>query len=94
VGGTMTLAMPSMLVEPWNPIYGSSWTYDQGPMTGTKNQAFWNDPYTGLNLPSIVESGDAYITEGLPVSKTLDWVNLEFVPEIVVPDDAWADWDA
>ena len=32
--------------------------------------------------------------EGLPVGKTLDWVTLDFAPEIVVPDDAWIDWDA
>jgi peptide/nickel transport system substrate-binding protein len=32
--------------------------------------------------------------EGLPIVKTLDWVELEFAPENVVPDDAWADWDA
>ena len=94
VGGAMTIAMPELLVEPWNPVYGSSWVYDQGPMTGTKNQALWNDPYTGLNLPALVVSGEAYITEGYPVTQTLDWVTLEFVPEIVVPDDAWADWDA
>jgi peptide/nickel transport system substrate-binding protein len=32
--------------------------------------------------------------EGLPVDSSLEWVTLEFVPEIVVPDDAWSDWDA
>ena len=25
---------------------------------------------------------------------TYDWVDLSFEPEIVVPDDAWAGWDA
>ena len=32
--------------------------------------------------------------EGLPVGKSLDWVELDFADEIVVPDDAWYDWDA
>ena len=31
---------------------------------------------------------------GLPMSKTLDWVDLKFTDEIQVPADAWADWDA
>jgi len=30
----------------------------------------------------------------LPVGKTLDWLDLEFEPEIAVPGDAWVDWDA
>jgi peptide/nickel transport system substrate-binding protein len=34
------------------------------------------------------------VKEGLPVAKSLDWVTLEFAPEIVVPADAWSDWDA
>ncbi len=35
------------------------------------------------------------VQTGLPVGKnTLDWVTLEFADEIVVPDDAWVDWDA
>jgi hypothetical protein len=28
------------------------------------------------------------------VGKTLDWVDLQFVPSIEVPGDAWVDWDA
>jgi peptide/nickel transport system substrate-binding protein len=34
------------------------------------------------------------VKTGLPVAKTLDWVNLSFQDSIAVPDDAWADWDA
>lgn len=32
--------------------------------------------------------------EGVPVTKTLDWLTLDFAPSIEVPADAWADWDA
>ena len=32
--------------------------------------------------------------DGTPVSKTHDWVELNFVPLITVPTDAWIDWDA
>jgi peptide/nickel transport system substrate-binding protein len=34
------------------------------------------------------------VKEGLPVSKTLDWVDLSFEPQITVPADVWVDWDA
>jgi peptide/nickel transport system substrate-binding protein len=30
----------------------------------------------------------------LPVTKTLNWVDLSFTPTITVPADAWVDWDA
>jgi len=31
--------------------------------------------------------------EGLPIDKTYDWVDLQFVDENVVPEDALVDWD-
>jgi len=52
------------------------------------------DPYTGLIWPLRVACADVEVKEGLPVGKTLDWVNLKFSPEIALPDDVWADWDA
>jgi len=52
------------------------------------------DPYTGLIWPLRVACADVLVKEGLPVGKTLDWVNLQFAPEIALPDDVWADWDA
>jgi peptide/nickel transport system substrate-binding protein len=94
MGGTITVAMPSMLPEPWNPIAGSNWVYDMMLIRGTGDAGLQPDPYTGLVLPQRVERAEVVIKEGLPVVSSLDWVTLEFAPEIVVPDDAWADWDA
>ena len=94
VGGAMTIAMPSIMTEPWNPIAGSNWVYDMMPIRGTGTPAVVNDPFTGLNLPMRLSKAEVFIKEGLPVEQNLDWATLEFVPEIVVPDDAWADWDA
>jgi len=51
------------------------------------------DPYTGLYWPQRLEKSDVKVLEGTPISKTLDWVSLEFVPEIKVPADAWVDWN-
>jgi peptide/nickel transport system substrate-binding protein len=94
VGGAMTVAMPSILTQPWNPVGGSSWVYDQALFAAIQTSAIFNDPFTGLGLPQMLDRAEVVIEEGLPVGVTLDWVTLEFVPEIVVPEDAWADWDA
>ena len=94
VGGSMNIAMPSILTEPWNPIAGSNWVYDMMLIRGTGESGYVPDPYTGLYWPNRFERAEVTVQEGLPVFKTLDWVELEFVDEIVVPDDAWAGWDA
>ncbi len=93
VGGSMNVAMPSMLPSPWNPIGGSNWIYDMFLIRGTATlPALW-DPFTGLHWPQRLKGAEVVIKEGLPVGKTLDWVDLEFVPETVVPRDAYIDWD-
>ncbi|GIV74265.1 ABC transporter substrate-binding protein [Caldilinea sp.] len=93
-GGEVRIAMPSILTNPWNPIAGTNWIYDQMPIRGTGELATIPDPYTGLALPNRIERAELFVQEGRPVNVTLDWVDLQFVPEIVVPDDAWVDWDA
>ncbi len=94
IGGTINIAMPSILPEPWNPLNGSNWIYDMMLIRGTGEQAVMPDPFTGLSWPQRIERAEVVIKEGLPVGKTHDWVSLEFAPEITVPDDAWVDWDA
>jgi peptide/nickel transport system substrate-binding protein len=94
-GGTMRWATQQFLFSgPWNPIQGSNTTSDQGAARMTVSYDFIYDPYTGLVHPFFAEKADVTVETGLPVQKTLDWVNLEFADEIVVPEDAWADWDA
>ncbi|MEJ2737457.1 MAG: ABC transporter substrate-binding protein, partial [Anaerolineae bacterium] len=94
IGGSVTIGMPSIMHSPWNPVAGSRGIYDMMPIGGTSDLATYNDPFTGLSLPNRVERAEVTVMEGLPVGVTLDWVTLDFAPEIVVPDDAWADWDA
>lgn len=94
VGGSLSMAMPSILPEPWNPLNGSNWLFDQMLIRGTSDTGAIADPYTGLPLPQRIERAEVYIKEGLPVTKNLDWVELHFVDEIAVPEDAWVDWDA
>ncbi|HXF60816.1 MAG TPA: ABC transporter substrate-binding protein [Caldilineaceae bacterium] len=94
VGGVVRIAMPSILPDPWNPLEGSNWVYDQMLTRSTGDLGLLPDPFTGLSWPQRVERAQVFIREGLPVAKTLDWVELTFVPENKVPEDAWIDWDA
>jgi len=94
-GGTLKIAQPNFLLEPWNPVEGSSWAYDifvnRRPLG---DDACIPDPVTGLYWPLRIESAVVTAETGLPLTKTHDWVTLEFADEIEVPLDAWADWDA
>jgi len=93
-GATVTIGMPSILTEPWNPVAGSNWIFDLMLQRGMSGTGLMPDPFTGLSWPNRVERAEVTIQEGLPVGKTLDWVDLEFAEEITVPDDAIIDWDA
>jgi peptide/nickel transport system substrate-binding protein len=94
VGGSMTLANASILTDPWNPIAGSNWVYDAMLERGTGDRETMPDPFTGLAWPQRIDRAEVFIQEGLPVTRTLDWVDLQFVPTNEVPADAWIDWDA
>ncbi len=95
VGGEATIALPSILTEPWNPLDGTNWIFDQMVARGVGEYGYQWDPYTGLQYPNMFEEAEVYVEDGLPVDKTLDWVDLEFVEGGVdVPEDAWSDWDA
>lgn len=93
IGGSVTIAQPQVLVEPWNPVAGSNWVYDQLPIRATMDRGIIVDPFTGNHWAHRIEKAEVYVKEGLPVGKSLDWVELEFLPEVQVPADAWTDWD-
>lgn len=92
-GATANIALPSILPEPWNPVAGSNWVYDLMLQRGMSGLGVIPDPFTGLSWPQRIERAEVTVQEGLPVGKTLDWVDLEFADEIEVPEDAWIDWD-
>lgn len=93
-GGTARISQPGILVDPWNPLSGSNWIYDSMPQRGTSDNGVVADPYTGLAWPQRMERAEVVGQEGLPMTKTLDWVDLSFQPQVDVPADAWIDWDA
>jgi len=93
-GGTVRIAQPGILVDPWNPISGSNWIYDSMPQRATSDNGVIADPFTGLAWPQRLERAEVTVKEGLPVNKTLGWVSLDSSPQIQVPSDTWVDWDA
>jgi hypothetical protein len=95
VGGTLKWASTDFFTDPWNPIGGSNWAWDQGMITGTVSQGgVVHDPYTGLVWPLRFQKMDVTVKTGLPVFKTLDWVTVNSADTIAPPSDAWVDWDA
>ena len=93
-GGSLTWASSSILTDVWNPVAGTNWVFDSALIRATGQSSFIPDPNTGLFWPQRVEASHVTVKAGLPVGKTLDWVTLDFAPEIVVPGDAWVGWDA
>jgi peptide/nickel transport system substrate-binding protein len=95
VGGTLRIATTDILTNPWNPVAGTNWVYDMMPIRGTADQDTQPDTRTGLRWPGRLQKGELFIKQGQPMEvKNTDWCKLTFVPENVVPLDAWADWDA
>lgn len=93
IGGRLSFASPSILTEPWNPVAGSNWIFDNMIIRATLDAPAFPDPFTGLYWPQRIKSAEVYAEKGLPITKTHDWVGLSFVPSIEVPPDAWIDWD-
>ena len=96
-GGSIHIELPSILVQPINPVEGSAMSYDimvSRDTTGDRGVA--PHPQTGLNMPQRIERAEVTIQTGLPVgvSPGSDWCTLSFAQEIPVPLTAWADWDA
>lgn len=92
-GGVLNIGEQDMFGQPYNPIGGSNWAFDQMAIRATSTGGTMNDPYTGLVWPFNIEKASVTVKEGIPVTKTHDWVDLEFVPEIQVPADTYIDWD-
>jgi len=94
-GGTLRVAMPDVLTNPWNPVAGSNVAYDTFPIRATGDQGLQSDTRTGLRWPGRLERAEVFVQTGLPMEVTnTEWCSLQFVPEIQVPLDAWANWDA
>ncbi len=95
IGGTVKIGNSEVLIDPWNPVDPSDWTYDRVIMDVTLDRVCLPDPFTGLYWPQRIVNATVMVPEGTPITKTLDWVELRFVPGLIeVPTDAWFDYDA
>ena len=101
--------LPDLFIEPWNPVEGSSWSYDMWvTRRALGDSAVMADPTEGptggLYWPQRLSSATVWADQDLPIGQTIpsaewgDGLTLNQVPAtdevLVPPDDAWADWDA
>ncbi|HET7143412.1 MAG TPA: ABC transporter substrate-binding protein, partial [Anaerolineales bacterium] len=101
-GGVMKIGTNDLFTQPWNTVGGSNWVWDASVMRatsmGTSNAVggagLMADPYTGLAYPQRIDSAELTIKSGLPIVQNLDWLTVNEVEQIDVPEDAWVDWDA
>jgi len=94
VGGVVRVAQSGILVQPFNPINGSNWTDDSMVYRGIMDWGLVPNPFTGLNMPKLVEKAELVAKTGTPIVENgEDWFTLSFQDAVEVPEDAWADWD-
>ena len=94
-GGQMKVGTNELFTDPWNPVNGSNWVWDNFVKQFTNTGAsLMSDPYTGLAHPLRAEGATVTVQSDLPVVTNLDWVTLETADTVEVPADAWVDWDA
>ena len=95
-GGAMTVAMPSILTNPWNPTNGSNWAYDMSVIRATQAYGTFSDPWTGLAVPQRIEKAEVTVQADLPIGASpasADWLTFTTADVIEVPGDAWIDWN-
>jgi peptide/nickel transport system substrate-binding protein len=103
-GGNATLtakiATEDLLVQPWNPIGGTNWAFDQFPIRATRDAGFEYDVNDGLAWPNLAEKAEVYVQSGQPCSQgagSTGWLTLDtttYTSPIPVPATAYGDWDA
>ncbi|MCS7236417.1 MAG: ABC transporter substrate-binding protein [Armatimonadota bacterium] len=93
-GGVVRVGVPSILPEPWNPIGGSNWIFDTTLYRATQDYPLIPNPHTGLPERQRVERVEVTVKQGLPVTKSSEWVSLRFSPTVRVPEDAIIGWDS
>jgi peptide/nickel transport system substrate-binding protein len=93
VGGQMVFGTPGLLTEPWNPVAGSNWIFDQMLIRATQDPVVIPDPFTGLFHPQRIERAELTVQKDVPVSRTLDWLSVDTAETIRVPEAVWIDWN-
>lgn len=90
---TVRIGIPRLFSAPLNPVAGSFTIYDQALLRAVGDVPLIPHPYNGLYLPMDLVRAEVEVAEGVPIQKSMDWVEVRTVPKIVVPKEAWVDWD-
>jgi len=93
VGGILKASNREVLVEPWNPVAGTNWVYDQVILRCVQDYDFIYNPYTGIPMPNRLESVTMEVEKGVPCFSSSPWLTLKTVDKVLVPSDAWFGWD-
>lgn len=93
VGGRIVFAAPGLMTEPWNPVAGSNWLFDTMITRALNDPPVLPDPFTGLYRPQRVSGATVTVQEGVPVTRSLDWLEVDSAERIEVPEDTWVDWN-
>ena len=73
---------------------GSNWIYDTTVRRMVEDKAVVLILTRVCNLPQRLERAESPSRKVCLCSTSSDWVTVSSAPEIPVPGDAWADWDA
>ena len=90
---TAKLGTLDLFYEAWNPIAGSGIPYDTHAQQFMWGYPLLLSPRNGLNLNNRDVTAQVIAQTKLPITNSSDWVSLSFADSIVVPDDAWVDWN-
>ena len=80
-GGLVRWGNADLFVDPANPVAGSNWTFDSQWQNATSDWDAIPNPFTGVQLPQRIARAEVVVEEGLPVSKTYDWVCLLYTSD-------------
>lgn len=92
-GGKVVIGSPGLLTEPWNPVAGSNWIFDQTIIRALQDPPLLPDPFTGLYRPQQIQSADVKVQYGVPLIISHDWLTIHRADTIKVPGKAWIAWD-
>lgn len=92
----LKIAVPNLMVEPYNPVAGSSFTYDMFiARRALGDVPALPDPRDGHYWPLRVESATVDYLETFPITNEVGWVTLTSqASKIAVPGDCWYTWNA
>jgi len=94
-GGRVRAGNIEVIVDPWNPIAGSNWVYDNNLIEATLGRTYIWHPYTGLPILLGVKSVELTVNKDVPTFKNPEstWLKFSKVDKVLVPADTWYAWD-